>query len=180
MKDNMKYFLSENELEQRAEAMSKAQFDEAAHEKSKILLLNFSLAGELYGIDMLKIEEVISLRQKTFIPYMPEFIKGMINFRGNPVLLADMRSILGLEFIEYTSESRILIINWGDMLTGIVIDGINRIIEIPLSAFKPVKDSIQSVKADYIKGVAQSNEKIIILLNIENVLKEISERLKQK
>ena len=136
--------------------------------------LTFSLAGEEYGVDILGVQEVKVWTEVTVLPNTPAYIKGVLNLRGVIVPIIDLRSRFGLESVDYTDTTVIVVlkldINGQSKIIGIVVDAVSDVLDIPKSAVKDVDDFDLHSKSEAITGVATINDKLVIMMNAVRLL----------
>lgn len=136
--------------------------------------LTFVLAGEEYGVDILRVQEIKGWDAVTQIPNTPKYIRGVINLRGTIVPIIDMRMRFNLEQMEYgpTTVVIVLKVESGDQTRtmGIVVDGVSDTYNIPDEAVKPAPDFGASVDTAFVQGLATVDEKMVIILNIDKML----------
>ncbi|MBF0489576.1 MAG: purine-binding chemotaxis protein CheW [Candidatus Omnitrophica bacterium] len=134
--------------------------------------LTFLLGREDYGLEILKVREIIGMMNITAVPQVPSYIKGVINLRGKVIPVVDLRLKFGMPSIDLTSESCIIIVNLKDTLIGIIIDKVNEVLDIKQENIEPVPNFGSDVHADYILGIGKVKDSVKILLNIEKVIGE--------
>lgn len=134
-------------------------------------LVAFRLAGEVYGVDIALIHEIIRLCEITQIPRTPAEIEGVVNLRGKIVPIMDLRQRLGLPAGERNSQSRIIVIQLDDCTVGAVVDSVIGVLRISQSEIEPPSKLVSDLDADTVRGVGKSDDKLIILLNMHKVLK---------
>lgn len=134
-------------------------------------LVAFRLADEIYGVNIFHINEIIRLREITQIPRTSPDTEGVINLRGKIVPILDLRTRLGLPPKEHTSGTRVIIVAQEDCTVGLIVDGVNGVLRIPQTHIEPPSDLISSVDADYVRGVGKSGDDLVILLNLQKVLR---------
>jgi len=138
--------------------------------------LSFVLNDEEYGIEILKIKEIMGMTGITAIPQTPAFIKGVINLRGKIIPIIDLRLKFEMEDRRYTNRTCIIVVEIefeGEItLMGIVVDSIQEVINIPEEKISDVPYINSRVKSEYIKGIAETGETIKIVLDITKVLTE--------
>lgn len=139
--------------------------------------LTFFLAGTEYGISISNVMEIIGLMDIRSIPYMPDFIKGVINLRGSIIPAIDLRLKLGIEPEDYTKESVIIIVKIIDYKMGLIVDRISEVSDIAERDIVPSPEFGSGINTDYILGLSQSEGKVIFFLNIEKLIS--SEELEQ-
>lgn len=133
--------------------------------------LTFKLANEVYGVEILKVREIIGPLEITAVPRMPSYMKGVINLRGKVIPVVDLRSKFGLEEIEFTEQTCIIVIDVG-MLVGIIVDTVQEVADISGDQIDPAPPLGSEVNSEFILGMAKSrdSEAVKILLQIEKVL----------
>ncbi len=132
--------------------------------------LTFILAEEEYGLEILKVREIIGIMDVTPVPRTPEFVKGVINLRGKVIPVVDLRLKFGMEEIERTEETCIIVVDVRGIEMGIVVDKVSEVLDIP---GKDIEDSPSfgtNVNTEYILGMGKANDKVTILLDIAKVI----------
>ena len=136
--------------------------------------LTFMLAGEEYGVDILRVQEIKGWDAVTTIPNTPDYIRGVINLRGTIVPIIDLRLRFELEKLEYgpTTVVIVLRVDSGDAsrIMGIVVDGVSDVYNVPEEEIKPAPDFGSSVDTAFVKGLATVTEKMVIILDIDQML----------
>lgn len=136
--------------------------------------LTFSLAGEAYGVDILRVQEIKGWVQVTRIPNTPEYLKGVLNLRGTIVPIIDMRIRFHLETMDYTSETVIIVLSVqtdaGDRVVGIVVDSVSDVLSVKPEDRKPSPDFGTNVNTEFIEGLATVEDQMVMLLDIDKML----------
>ncbi len=132
-------------------------------------VVTFQLAKEEYAIDILQVQEIVMMTNITRMPKAPHFIEGIVNLRGQMIPIIDMRKRFALGETEHDAETRIIIVDIGEIV-GMVVDGVRDVIRLPDSAISPPPPMIQGISADYLKGIGQFDERLLIMLDLEKVL----------
>ena len=136
--------------------------------------LTFALAGEEYGISILKIKEIIGMMPITTIPQTPEFVKGVINLRGKVIPVVDLRLRFGMERINYTERTCIVVVEIsggsGTVMIGIVVDSVSEVLNIKGGDIEETPMFGTKLETDYILGMAKVQGGVKILLDIDRVL----------
>lgn len=136
---------------------------------SVLQIVSFRLGKELYGVDVMHVQEIILFGQVTEIPNVPECVCGLINLRGHIIPIVDLRVQFGLTQRDRHDDSRIIVLNVGDKMSGIIVDAVEEVI-------REHEDQIQSAAGmtgignDYVRGLLKLEKKLLILLNVENIL----------
>ena len=138
--------------------------------------LTFSLAGEEYGIGILKVKEIIGMMPITTVPRTPDFIKGVINLRGKVIPVVDLRLKFGMEKMTYTERTCIIVVEIkgavSSVLIGIVVDSVSEVLNIKGTDIEDTPAFGTRVNTDYILGMAKINGGVKILLDIDKVLSQ--------
>jgi purine-binding chemotaxis protein CheW len=133
-------------------------------------VVTFSVDVEEYGIEILKVQEVIRLPQITKLPKAPQFIKGIIDLRGVVIPIVDLREKFGLVAKEYKENTRVIIIEVEEKKIGMIVDNVSQVVSTPESSILPPPPSMyKSDSEKYIDGVIRLEERFIILLNINHI-----------
>jgi purine-binding chemotaxis protein CheW len=137
--------------------------------------LTFSLKGEEYGIEILKIKEIIGMMTVTHIPRTPDYVKGVINLRGKVIPVVDLRLRFSMEESAYTERTCIVVVDirhgsGRDFLIGIVVDAVSEVLNIKEAEIEETPNFGMKLDTDYILGLAKTAGGVKILLDIDQVL----------
>ncbi|MDY7036964.1 MAG: chemotaxis protein CheW [Thermodesulfobacteriota bacterium] len=136
--------------------------------------LTFTLDNEEYGIGILKIKEIIGMMPITAVPQTPEFVKGVINLRGKVIPVLDLRLRFGMDAIDYTERTCIIVVEIegqsGTVMIGIVVDAVSEVLNIKGEDIEDTPTFGTRLDTDYILGMAKMEGGVKILLNIDLVL----------
>ena len=136
--------------------------------------LTFSLANEEYGIGILKIKEIIGMMPITTVPQTPEFVKGVINLRGRVIPVLDLRSRFGMDPVDYTERTCIIVVEIaggaGNVMIGVVVDSVSEVLSIKAEVIEETPSFGTKLSTDYILGMAKIGNSVKILLDIDKVL----------
>ncbi len=136
--------------------------------------LTFSMADEEYGVGILKIKEIIGMMPITTVPQTPEFVKGVINLRGKVIPVVDLRLRFGMDSIDYTERTCIIVVEvTGQAETiqiGIVVDSVSEVLSIKGEDIEETPTFGTKLNTDYILGMAKMDGGVKILLDIDRVL----------
>lgn len=140
--------------------------------KDCIQLVTFRLGGEKYGMDVLQVQEIIRYSEPTPVPNMPDFIRGVTNLRGTILPVLDLRLRFGMPPGHYeSSESAIILIAYVDTkLIGIIADAVADVLFFPKNQICPPPDLFSQVDTEFIQGMGQLRNELIILLNLDKIL----------
>ena len=136
--------------------------------------LTFNLGGEQYGLEILKVREIIGIMDITRVPRTPEFIRGIINLRGKVIPIIDLRKKFNMMTIDDTEQTCIIVVDMlfenNLLLMGIIVDSVSEVLDIDSDEIEDTPIFGSSVSTDFIQGIAKTKGGVKILLNIEMVL----------
>ena len=136
--------------------------------------LTFIMSNEEYGVNILCVQEIRGWESATPLPNSPAHIKGVINLRGTIVPIVDLRQCFGLEAIEYTPVTVVIVLKVegtkGSRIVGIVVDAVSEVYTISDNEIKPAPDLGDAVNTDYVRGLVDVDKKMVILLEINRLL----------
>ncbi len=144
---------------------------------NEIKVIVFQLKDEEYGVEVSQVRSIERMQHITRVPRTPDFVKGVINLRGVVTPIIELRNRFGIDVVENTDSTRIIIVAVGDMEVGLIVDAANDVVDIPNDVIEPPPEVVGGIEADYLRGVAKMDKRLLILLNLEKVLnpKEIKE-----
>jgi purine-binding chemotaxis protein CheW len=132
--------------------------------------LTFALGMEEYGIEILKVREIIGLMDITTVPQTPDYMKGVINLRGKVIPVIDLRLKFSMQEDEHTQETCVIVVEVNNTQIGIIVDSVSEVLDIKSTEIEEAPSFGQGIDTDFIMGMGKTKEKIIILLDIEEVL----------
>lgn len=136
--------------------------------------LTFKLGHEEFGIQVLKVREIMGIQDVTAVPQTPSHVKGVINLRGKVIPVVDLRLKFGLQEAEYLQRTCIIVVEVegeaGTMLMGLVVDGVSEVLNVTAADIEDTPDFGSGVSTPYILGMAKMKGKVKILLEIDQVL----------
>ena len=139
--------------------------------------LTFHLAGEEYGLEIVKIREIIGTLEITPVPQTPDYMLGVINLRGKVIPILDLRLRFGLEFRERDDRTSIVVVEssgeTGQLtLMGLVVDAVNEVANVLSENIDPTPSFGGDIDTNFIMGMAKHSDGVTILLDIDSILKE--------
>ena len=134
--------------------------------------LTFSLAGEEYGLEILKVREIIGMMDITAVPRTPAFIKGVINLRGKVIPVVDLRLKFGLPEGQRTEETCTIVVDVGSVETGIIVDKVSEVLDIAAGDIEDTPSFGSSVDTEFILGMGKAKGKVTILLDVRRALSD--------
>lgn len=136
--------------------------------------LTFSLAGEEYGIGILKVKEIIGIMPITVVPQTPKYIKGVINLRGKVIPVIDLRLKFSLSAADFTERTCIIVVEIAStgrmIMMGIVVDSVSEVLNIKAADIEATPSFGTKLNTEYILGMAKTGGGIKILLDIDKIL----------
>lgn len=132
--------------------------------------LTFGLGGEEYGLEILKVREIIGTMDITAVPRTPDFVMGVINLRGNVIPVVDLRLKFGMPHADQTEETCIIVVDVLGMEMGILVDRVSEVLDIVDEEIQPAPSFGVAVDTKFILGIGKANDRVTILLDISEVL----------
>ena len=133
-------------------------------------LISFTVGAEEYGLELLRVKEVIRMRQITWLPKAPACVKGIINLRGDVIPIVDLRERLGLQSIEDTAMTRVIVVEVEGRPVGMVVDSASQVVRVPADQFEPPPPMLGMATQGFITGVGKLDGKLIITIDVDRIL----------
>lgn len=130
----------------------------------------FKINNHLFGVDILRMREIIRPLEITRVPKADQFMEGVINLRGIVIPIISLRAVFGLPRRPFDRDSRIINMEVGGSIVGFIIDSIDHVRRIAASDVEPPPPVTASVDAQYVDGVARLDEELLILLNVDKLV----------
>ncbi|MBQ9634576.1 MAG: chemotaxis protein CheW [Schwartzia sp.] len=138
--------------------------------ETQVQVVAFKLRREEYGFNILNVKEIKGLTDITRVPFASDFIKGVINLRGSVLPVIDLKKRLGLQDMEYTDDTRIVVVREDDLEVGMIVDAVTGVITLNGEHIDAAK-SVDNENSRFITGVGKvEEERLIILLNLEAII----------
>lgn len=139
-----------------------------------VQLVSFMLADEEYGVEVLKVREIIRMPTITKMPNVPQHIEGIINLRGKVIPIISMRRRFNLMNDENSSQTRIIIMDVAGSLTGFIVDSVSEVIRIHSSEIQPPPSMVLSsgIGQEFITGVFNHAERLLIIMDIDRMFSD--------
>jgi purine-binding chemotaxis protein CheW len=139
---------------------------------SLLQLVTFTISSEEFGLDILKVQEIIRTMEITRVPRAPEFVEGVINLRGKVIPIIDLRRRFGLESKAHDSHTRIIVVEINAMIVGFVVDSVSEVLRIPSSTVEAPPPVVSGVDSEYISGVGKLEDRLLILIDLNKLLSD--------
>lgn len=136
--------------------------------------LTFSLAGDVYGFDILRVKEIRGWGKVRELPNTPDYIKGVLDMRGTIVPIVDLRIRFSLSHVEYTPMTVVIVMSiqfeGNEYVIGVVVDAVSDVLDIKRSDIKPAPNFGTRVNMKFIDGMVMSGDDMVVLLDIDKLL----------
>ncbi len=132
--------------------------------------LTFFLADETYGVEVLKVREIIGMQTPTAVPRTPEFVRGVINLRGKVIPVVDLRRKLGMDEWAAGEQTAIIVTQVAGAEIGVVVDGVCEVLDVPAEQIEESPPFGANVDTHCILGLAKTDHRVTILLDITRIL----------
>jgi purine-binding chemotaxis protein CheW len=149
---------------------TQVQATDAAITGDEQQLVVFELGAEFYGVEISRVHEIIRLQSVTHVPRAPSFVEGVINLRGKVIPVVDLRRRFGLPSGEHTRASRIVVLEIGDQVVGVIVDGVSEVLRVSTATVEPPSPVVAGIDSEYLRGIAKLPERLVILLDLDRVL----------
>ncbi|MFS0561187.1 chemotaxis protein CheW [Terribacillus sp. 179-K 1B1 HS] len=136
-----------------------------------VKVIVFQLKNEEYAVPVTQVGSIEKMEHITRVPNTEDFIKGVINMRGVVTPIVDLRSRLGLEETPVDENTRIIIVDLEETSIGLIVDAANDVVDIPVNKIEKAPQVIGAIDIDYIDGVVNLEDRLVILLDLRKVLK---------
>jgi purine-binding chemotaxis protein CheW len=138
--------------------------------------LTFSLAGEEYGLEILKVQEIIGMMDVTKLPRTPDYVRGVVNLRGRVIPVVDLRLKFGINAQEDTEKTCIIVVQITnqkmDLTIGIIVDEVSEVLDIYEGQMEPPPSFGSNIDINFIFGMGKVGENVVSLLDIDKVFSE--------
>ncbi len=134
--------------------------------------LTFQLGEELYGVDILRVQEIKGYTAVTKIPNTPPHIKGVLNLRGTIVPIVELRTKFGMNTIDYTMFTVIVVVVVREKIMGLVVDAVSDVLNIDKKDIQPAPQFGAKVDVSFLNGIGKSGDKLIALLDMDRLLSD--------
>jgi len=161
-----------------AELAEKSEIEQTEEKNIENLVqfLSFTLGDEEYGVDILRVQEIRSWEPVSRIPNVPSYEKGVVNLRGAIVPIVDLRERFGLGHMEYTALTVVVVLQMQteqgqDRVMGVVVDSVSDVVDVDKKTIQESPNFGTKVSTEFINGLASVNERMVMLLDVDKLLK---------
>jgi purine-binding chemotaxis protein CheW len=136
----------------------------------ELQLVSFNIGTEEFGVDILKVQEINRMVEITKVPQAPRYVEGVINLRGKVIPIVDLRKRFNLELKEHDKNTRIVVVDIGGNIMGMIVDSVSEVLRLPANTIEPPPEIVTGVNSEYIKGVAKLDDRLLIFLDLSKVI----------
>ena len=133
-------------------------------------LISFTVGSEEYGLELLRVKEVIRMRQVIWLPKAPACVKGIINLRGVVIPIVDLRERFRLAAAEYTPMTRVIVVEVDGKPVGMVVDSATQVVRVPADQFEPPPAVMGEGSRDFITAIGKMGDTLIIMIDVDMIL----------
>lgn len=134
-------------------------------------LVSFHIGGEEFGLDILRVQEIIRVQQLTRVPNSPEFMDGVINLRGKVIPVISLRKIFGLGELAHDKQTRIVVVEVNGTVLGFIVDSVSEVLRIPAKTVEP-PPRLKKVAREYVSGVGKLDDRLLMLLDVDRLMSD--------
>ena len=145
--------------------------DQGVSNAELLQLVSFHVGDEEFGLDILRVQEIIRIQPLTRVPNLPDYIDGVINLRGKVIPVSGLRKRLGLEKQTADKRTRIVVVDVHGQILGFVVDSVSEVLRIHTDTVEPTP-RLGKVERDYISGVGKLDSRLLLLLDLERLMNE--------
>jgi purine-binding chemotaxis protein CheW len=141
-------------------------------------LVGFDVGGEEFGLEILRVQEIIRIQQLTRVPNSPTFVDGVINLRGKVIPVVGLRKCLGLEDRPHDKQTRIVVVEVSGNILGFIVDSVSEVLRIPVETIEP-PPRLGKVEREYVSGVGKLDDRLLILLDLDRLMSDADKAVAQ-
>jgi purine-binding chemotaxis protein CheW len=146
--------------------------------EDRMQLVSFILDKEEYGVEVLKVREIIRMPSITRVPNTPHYVEGVINLRGKVIPIISLRKRFSLDLTDNDSRTRIMVMDMTNELTGFIVDSVAEVIRIASTEIQPAPPVVAgSVDQEYLSGVINRDDRLLVLLDLERLFSQEEQQL---
>jgi len=146
--------------------------ESSAVREEVLQFVTFTLNNEEYAVDILSVQEINRITEITKIPNSPVYVEGVVNLRGKVIPVINLRNKFGFEVKAIDDTSRIIIMDIQGVTYGVVVDSVSEVLRVQSSTVEPAPPMSSDANSKFIKGLAKLDDRLIILIDIDNLIDE--------
>jgi purine-binding chemotaxis protein CheW len=148
-----------------------AQFHQHQGPHDLTQLVGFHVGGEEFGLEILRVQEIIRIQPLTRVPDSAGFVDGVINLRGKVIPVIALRRCFGLEDRPHDKQTRIVVVEVNGSVLGFIVDSVSEVLRIPVETIEP-PPRLGKVEREYVSGVGKLDDRLLILLDLECLMSD--------
>jgi len=157
--------------DEKVEQVQRAESKRAAENPDEVKQhVTFVIGEATYGVEVLRVQEIIGMTQITHVPNSMAFMKGVINLRGSVVPVVDMRLKFAMEERPYDVFTVIIIVEVRERMIGMIVDSVSDVVSIPIKSIQDTPHFSARIETDFISGIGQVDDKLVIILDVDRIL----------
>jgi len=137
-------------------------------------VVSFHVGEEEFGLDILRVQEIIRVQRLTRVPNSPKFVDGVINLRGRVIPVIDLRKRFGIDCTEQGNQTRIVVVEVKGTVLGFIVDSVSEVLRIPAETVEQ-PPRLGKVEREYVMGVGKLDNRLLILLDVDRLLGDSEE-----
>jgi purine-binding chemotaxis protein CheW len=143
---------------------------EGAGKEGLVQLVSFKIGDEEFGVQILKVQEIVRMMEITKVPKSPPFVEGIVNLRGRIIPVIDMRKRFNLPPKQRDRDTRIIVVGLEQGTVGFIVDAVSEVLRIPINTIESTPQLVLGVDTEYISGVGKLQDKLLIILDLDKIL----------
>jgi len=152
---------------------------ESAHNSKQtsnelLQVVSFHIDQEEFGLDILRVQEIIRVQRLTRVPNSPDFVDGVINLRGKVIPIVGLRRRFGLPELAHDNQTRIVVVEVNGTVLGLIVDSVSEVLRIPADTIEP-PPRLGKAEREYVRGVGKLDNRLLILLDVDRLLSDSEE-----
>ncbi len=136
-------------------------------------LATFTIGKEKFGIDILRVEEIMKMVPITQLPGSPLAVEGIINLRGKVILVVDLRTKMNLEKKGHDKDTRIIVVEANGETVGIIVDSVAEVLRVSTSITEPPPALVSEVNSRFVRSIGKLENEMLILIDIDEILSDV-------
>jgi purine-binding chemotaxis protein CheW len=157
---------------------STAQLDQHQGPHDLMQLVSFHVGNEEFGLEILRVQEIIRMQAFTRVPNSAAFVDGVLNLRGKVIPVVTLRRCFGLEDRPHDKQTRIVVVEVNGNVLGFVVDSVSEVLRIPIETIEP-PPRLGKVEREYVSGVGKLDDRLLILLDLDRLLSDTAKAMVQ-
>ncbi|HWR59841.1 MAG TPA: chemotaxis protein CheW [Thermodesulfovibrionales bacterium] len=154
-------------------------FSQTENGPGELQLVTFTI-GEQYGVPISQVQEIIRIGTITKVPNSIPYMEGVINLRGRILPVLNLRKRLHLPLQDITRDSRIVVIEAGNKTIGLLVDSVSQVMKVSSELIDKAPEEVLEINSDYITGVCKLQESIVIMIDLERLIKRENIEIKEE